>query len=99
MILSKPSYRGSYSAWGELMDRVQGEHAADSPLSLGEAWRLRKGKNVVICSVGSHALGWKLDLRGGPLIFSRVCRSLNEALSTQQQWKMAMVERGWDTDG
>ena len=81
------------------MDTVQGERIRDSRLSLGEAWRLHKGTNVAVCSIGSHELGWKLVLRGGPMLFSKVCRSINEALSTQEQWKTAMVERGWNADG
>ena len=81
------------------MDTVQGERSRDSRLSLGEAWRLYKGTNVAVCSIGSHELGWKLVLRGGPMLFSKVCRSINEALSTQEQWRTAMVERGWNADG
>ena len=81
------------------MDSVQGGRIRDSRLSLGEAWRLHKGTSVAVCCIGSHELGWKLDLRGGPMLFSKVCRSIDEALSTQEQWKTAMVERGWNADG
>ena len=80
------------------MDMVHSEPTADRRLELGEAWRLHKGTQVAICSVRSHELGWKLILRGGPMLFSKVCRSINEALSTQEQWKAAMLERGWNVD-
>lgn len=75
------------------MDMVQ-----DRRLNPGEAWRLHKGNHVAICSVKSHELGWKLVLRGGPMLFSKICRTINEALSTQEQWKTAMLERGWTVE-
>jgi hypothetical protein len=81
------------------MDMVEGECTPGTRLSLGEAWRLHKGSNTAICSVGSHEQGWKLVLRGGPMLFSKVCRSVNEALSTQEQWRTAMLERGWNAEG
>jgi hypothetical protein len=81
------------------MDMAHGERTADTRLKLGEVWRLHKGTHVAICSVRSHDLGWKLVLRGGPMLFSKICRSINEALSTQEQWKTAMVERGWTAEG
>ena len=31
----------------------------------------------------------------GELIASQVCRNNGQALTTQQQWKKAMLEKGW----
>jgi hypothetical protein len=38
----------------------------------------------------------RLVLRGGPNAVSKVCRSVTEALSTLEQWRTAMLERGWN---
>ena len=81
------------------MDMVHGERTTERRLKVGEAWRLHKGSNVAICSVKPHELGWTLVLSGGPMLFSIICRSINEAISTQEQWKTAMLERGWNPDG
>jgi hypothetical protein len=81
------------------MDRVEAERIPATRLRVGEAWRLHKGSNVAVCIVRSHELGWKLVLRGGPMLFSKVCRSMNETLSTLEQWRTAMLERGWNIDG
>ena len=44
----------------------------------------------------SHELGWELRLEiDGDLQRSAVCRSQDEILDTMEQWKAAMIEKGW----
>ena len=71
------------------------------PAPLGEGWRLHKqicGRaRQAVCELWSHQLGWELRLviDGGELTRSQVCRSNDEILDTQEQWKAAMVGKGW----
>ena len=43
----------------------------------------------------THPLGWELRLMTSDLLRSQVCRSSEEILSTHEQWKAAMIEKGW----
>jgi hypothetical protein len=44
----------------------------------------------------SHLFGWELRLGAdGELIASQVCRNNEHVLTTQEQWKKAMIEKGW----
>jgi len=44
----------------------------------------------------SHELGWELRLEAnGELIGSQVCRNNEQVLTTTEQWKKAMIEKGW----
>jgi hypothetical protein len=71
------------------------------PTPLGEGWRLHKqvcGRaRQAVCELWSHQLGWELRLviDGGELTRSQVCRSNDEILDTQEQWRAAMVGQGW----
>ena len=56
---------------------------------------LRKGDKVARCSLVTHPLGWELRLITTDLLRSQVCRSAEEILTTGEQWKAAMVEKGW----
>ena len=63
---------------------------------LSPAWTLRKGSKAAKCAVWSHQFGWELRLIAGPeLVQSQVCRSETELIETQEQWKAAMLEKGW----
>ena len=64
---------------------------------LGDAWTLRKGEKTARCFLMSHLFGWELRLVVMPDDFlrSQVCRSNDEILDTQEQWKAAMVGKGW----
>ncbi len=68
---------------------------------LGEAWRLHKvvcgHPRQAVCELWSRQLGWELQLviDGGDLRRSQVVRSNDEILTVTEQWKTAMVERGW----
>ena len=67
------------------------------PVLLGEGWRLHKVigglRREAVCELWSHQLGWELRLviDGGELTRSQVCRSNDEILDVQEQWKSAMV--------
>jgi hypothetical protein len=43
----------------------------------------------------SHPLGWELRLMTTDLLRSEVCRSSTEVLDTSEQWKAAMIGKGW----
>lgn len=73
----------------------------EPPAMLGEGWSLRKGvcghPRQAVCELWSHQLGWELRLviDGGDLRRSQVVRSNDEILTVGEQWKAAMVGRGW----
>jgi hypothetical protein len=65
------------------------------PIELGDACILRKGDKVARCLLVTHPLGWELRLMSTDLLRSQLCRSSEEILSTHEQWKTAMIEKGW----
>jgi hypothetical protein len=68
------------------------------PIELGDAWILHKGEKVARCLLVTHPLGWELRLMTTDLLRSQVCRSSEEILSAHEQWKAAMIEKGWRHD-
>jgi len=77
------------------MDTRQREYWDGHPIDLGDAWIIRKGDHVARCTLVTHQLGWELRLITTDLLRSPVCRSSEEVLSTGEQWKAAMIEKGW----
>ena len=73
----------------------QREYWDGHPVELGDAWVLHKGDKSARCSLVSHLLGWELRLMTSDLLRSQVCRSSKEILNTHEQWKAAMVAKGW----
>lgn len=68
------------------------------PIYLSDTFRLKKGDRTATCELWTHEFGWELRLKtgvAGELPRTQVCRSEEEVLSTTEQWKAAMVERGW----
>jgi hypothetical protein len=65
------------------------------PVELGNAWILRKGNKVARCVLVTHPLGWELRLMTPDLLRSQVCRSSEEVLNSHEQWKAAMIVKGW----
>jgi hypothetical protein len=57
-----------------------------------------KATKVARCILVTHPLGWELRLMTSDLLRSQVCRSSEEILSTHEEWKAAMLERGWRDD-
>ena len=76
----------------------QRENWDGHPVELCDAWVLRKGDRVARCVLVSHQLGWELRLMTPDLLRSQVCRSSEEILSTHEQWKTAMLDKGWRID-
>ena len=80
---------------------LQRESWIGCPAMLGEGWRLHKvvcgHPRQAVCELWCHQLGWELQLviDGGDLRRSQVVRSNDEILTVTEQWKTAMVERGW----
>jgi hypothetical protein len=69
-----------------------------SPVDLGELFRLKKNGREATCKLRSHQFGWELLLCIGrqlEVLQSHVCRSQDEVLTTGEQWKAAMIQKGW----
>lgn len=50
------------------------------------------------CKLFSHRLGWELRLLTGvraDSMLAKVCPSYDDVLTTGEQWKAALVEKGW----
>lgn len=70
------------------------------PHAIGNLFRLQKDKCgqqlKAACRLVTHQLGWELRLEiAGSLQRSEVCRSQDEVLDKSEQWKAAMIEKGW----
>ena len=70
------------------------------PFAVGDLFLLHKDKCgepiEAACRLVTHQLGWELRLEiAGSLQRSEVCRSQDEVLDTSEQWKAAMIEKGW----
>jgi hypothetical protein len=69
-----------------------------SPIDLGELFIVKKNGCEAICKLRSHQFGWELLLFVGAqteVVQTRVCRSQDEVLTTGEQWKAAMMDKGW----
>ena len=80
-----------------VMQTPQREYWDGHPVELGDAWIMRKGDKVARCVLVTHPLGWELRLMTTDLLRSQVCRSAQEILATHEQWKTALVSKGWRT--
>jgi hypothetical protein len=80
------------------MDVLQRSDWHGSPVELGDLFILKKNGREATCKLRSHQFGWELLLFVGrqlEVTQSKVCRSQDEVLSTGEQWKSAMIEKGW----
>lgn len=67
-----------------------------TPEYMGDTIRLRKGTLEARCGLWSHQFGWELRLdAGGEMLRTQVCRSQEEVLSTTEEWRAALEEKGW----
>ena len=71
-----------------------------TPIKGSDIWTLRKAKgdtaHMAVCELWTHLFGWKLRLLvDDDLQRSRVCRSYNEWLDAADEWKAAMLKKGW----
>ena len=71
-----------------------------SPRDLGELFILKKDRREATCKLRSHQFGWEVLLFVGSqseVVQSQVCRSQDEVLTTGEQWKAAMIDKGWQS--
>ena len=70
--------------------------------ALSDAFRVTKQKGertaTAVCEVWSHPFGWELRLEvdGRGLQMSSIVRSYAKVLETAEQWKAAMIGKGWE---
>jgi hypothetical protein len=69
-----------------------------TPLELGELFVLHKNRREARAVIVTHQLGWEVRLLVGAqleVVQTQVCRTQEDVLSTGEQWKAAMSEKGW----
>ena len=67
-----------------------------TPFRMDECFHLQKGSHQASCQLWSHQFGWELRLElAGELHRSQVCRSQEDVFNTIEEWKAALVEKGW----
>lgn len=80
------------------MQFLQRSNWHGSPVDLGEVFIVKKNRREATCKLRTHQFGWELLLFIGAqaeVVQSQVCRSQDEVLDTSEQWKAAMIEKGW----
>ncbi len=80
------------------MDPLQRPDWHGSPVHLGELFMVRKNNVEARCVLRSHQLGWELGLQIGlnrDFLKTKVCRTKADVLATSNEWKAAMLEKGW----
>jgi hypothetical protein len=80
---------------------LQREHWNGQPTYLGDLFRLKKPRGekslAAICKLWTHHLGWEVRLEiDGDLQRSEVLRAQGDVLTAGEQWKAAMIEKGWE---
>jgi len=69
-----------------------------SPVHLGELFMVRKNQVEARCVLRSHQFGWEVCLQVGlnrDFLQTKVCRTQDEVFTTGEEWKAAMIEKGW----
>ena len=77
---------------------LQRPHWHGTPVDVGELFILHKGSRKAVCRLLTHQLGWELRLFIGEqteIVQTKVCRDQEDVLSTGEQWKAALAEKGW----
>jgi hypothetical protein len=70
-----------------------------TPVELGGLFRLTKNRREAKAALFTHQLGWEVRLLVGSqleVVQTQVCRDQEEVLRTGEQWKAAMIEKGWE---
>jgi hypothetical protein len=70
-----------------------------TPKELGELFILHKNRRKAKAVIFTHQLGWEVRLVIGAqleAVQTQACRTQEEVLSTGEQWKAAMMEKGWN---
>jgi hypothetical protein len=69
-----------------------------TPVELGELFVVYKNRRAARAVIVTHQLGWEVRLIVGSqseVAQTQVCRTQEEVLATGEQWKAAMIEKGW----
>jgi hypothetical protein len=67
-----------------------------TPIEEATWWTLRKGQRRAVCRMFSHQFGHELRLDvAGELVASQVCRTDDEILTTQEQWRAGLEGKSW----
>jgi hypothetical protein len=67
-------------------------------IQLGDLFRLTKNRREARAGLFTHQLGWEVRLLVGSqldVVQTQVCRDQQEVLRTGEDWKAAMIEKGW----
>ena len=93
LLAASPCYRQCH---GHLAARRLGRPSR----FLGNAFELRKPKGLrelhAVCRLDTHRFGYELRLEvNGLMSRTQVCRSTDDALDLSEQWRAAMLEKGW----
>jgi hypothetical protein len=69
------------------------------PIKIGEVFHVQKDQKRAVCELWTHPFGWELRLEAaGEIIQTQVCRSQEGRGRPFEQWKGAMIEKGWSDD-
>ena len=77
---------------------LQRPHWHGTPVELGDLFRLQKNRREARAALFTHRLGWEVQLLIGSqleVVQAQICREQEEVLRTGEEWKAAMVEKGW----
>lgn len=69
-----------------------------TPIALGDLFILHRNRREAEAVLFTHQLGWEVRLLIGAqqeVVQTQVCRTQEEELTTGEQWKAAMGEKGW----
>jgi hypothetical protein len=73
--------------------RAEWDHPS---IKISELFQLQKDTKRAVCELWKHPFGWELRLEAaGELLQTQVCRSQTEWVDLFEQWKAAMLEKGW----
>jgi hypothetical protein len=66
------------------------------PQLVSPVWTLRKAQRRAVCEYWTHILGHELRLTvsGDPLPRTHVCKSQEELIATQDDWRNALTTSG-----
>jgi hypothetical protein len=66
--------------------------------ALAILFALHENRRAVRASIFTHHLGWEVRLLVGSqpeVVQTKLCRTQDEVLTTGEQWRAAMIEKGW----
>jgi len=81
-----------------MIDAVPAEDWNGSSTELGELFVMRRGRREIRCKLFSHQSGWELRLVMGvraDVMLDKVCASQDDVLRAGEQWKTALIDKGW----